>query len=126
MIRPWRERLRTLYPTEKWMLESPGCESRNFGDTVCARESKLRIDFGPGYRVYFAIDIDTVDMLFCGGDKTPCFEACAAREGRDQFLRDLPRRSIAISRILGQTSLHDRIERSNLKRRSRQVVLAVQ
>jgi hypothetical protein len=29
---------------------------------VWARESKLKIDFGPGYRVYFTIDIDTVDV----------------------------------------------------------------
>ena len=76
-------------PDEKWMLESPGCESRNFGDTVWATESKLRIDFGPGYRVYFVIDIDTVDVLFCGGDKTACFEACAARAGTSSFATSL-------------------------------------
>ena len=46
-------------------------------------------------------------------------EAFAARESGNQFLRDLCRRAIAIPRILGQTTLHDRIERSNLNRLSR-------
>src|SRR6266849_3276032 len=55
-----------------------------------------------------------------------CFEACAARKSRDQFLRDLGRRAIPISRILCETALYHRIERSNLNRLSRQMVLAVQ
>ncbi len=36
-------------------------------------------------------------------------EACAACYGRDQFLRDLGRRAIAIPWILVETTLHDRI-----------------
>jgi putative addiction module killer protein len=31
--------------------------------------SELRIDWGPGYRVYFARDGVTVVLLLCGGDK---------------------------------------------------------
>jgi putative addiction module killer protein len=31
--------------------------------------SELRIDHGPGYRVYYAQDRDTVILLLCGGDK---------------------------------------------------------
>jgi putative addiction module killer protein len=31
--------------------------------------SELRIDWGPGYRVYFARDGATVVLLLCGGDK---------------------------------------------------------
>ena len=30
---------------------------------------ELKIDFGPGYRVYFGIDGDTLIVLLCGGDK---------------------------------------------------------
>lgn len=30
---------------------------------------ELKIAFGPGYRVYFAEDGDTVVVLLCGGDK---------------------------------------------------------
>ena len=31
--------------------------------------SELRIDWGPGYRVYFGRDRQTVIVLLCGGDK---------------------------------------------------------
>lgn len=30
---------------------------------------ELKIDFGPGYRVYFAKDAETIILLLCGGDK---------------------------------------------------------
>lgn len=32
--------------------------------------SELRIDYGPGYRVYFAYSDATTALLLCGGDKT--------------------------------------------------------
>lgn len=31
--------------------------------------SEMRIDYGPGYRVYFVRRGDTVMILLCGGDK---------------------------------------------------------
>ena len=45
--------------------------SGNFGDHKFCREGvwELRIDFGPGYRVYYARDVDTVILLLCGGSK---------------------------------------------------------
>lgn len=30
---------------------------------------ELRIDFGPGYRVYFGMEKDHIVILLCGGDK---------------------------------------------------------
>lgn len=43
----------------------------NFGDYKSVREGvmELRIDCGPGYRVYFARPGDAVVLLLCGGDK---------------------------------------------------------
>ena len=31
--------------------------------------SEMRIDYGPGYRVYFVARGDTIVVLLCGGDK---------------------------------------------------------
>ena len=46
-------------------------EVGNFGDSRYLRDgmSELRIDWGPGYRVYFGRDGDAVVVLLCGGDK---------------------------------------------------------
>jgi putative addiction module killer protein len=46
-------------------------ETGNFGDVKFLRDgvSELRIDWGPGYRVYFGRDGRTVVILLCGGDK---------------------------------------------------------
>lgn len=43
----------------------------NFGDCRSLREgvSELRIDWGPGYRVYFANLGRACVLLLCGGDK---------------------------------------------------------
>ncbi len=43
----------------------------NFGDCKALREgvSELRIDWGPGYRVYFANVGRSVVLLLCGSDK---------------------------------------------------------
>jgi len=43
----------------------------NLGDckTVGAGVLELRVDYGPGYRVYLAEDGPTLVLLLCGGDK---------------------------------------------------------
>ena len=43
----------------------------NFGDSKPLRGgiSELRIDWGPGYRVYYALVGRTCVLLLCGGDK---------------------------------------------------------
>ena len=43
----------------------------NFGDCKALREGvfELRIDWGPGYRVYYAMLGRTCVLLLCGGDK---------------------------------------------------------
>ena len=45
--------------------------SGDFGDHAFCRDGvwELRIDFGPGYRVYYALRGRTVVILLCGGDK---------------------------------------------------------
>ena len=43
----------------------------NFGDckTVGGAINELRIDYGPGYRIYFAKEDSTIVILLCGGIK---------------------------------------------------------
>lgn len=45
--------------------------SGNFGDHAFCRDGvwELRIDVGPGYRVYYALRGRTTVILLCGGDK---------------------------------------------------------
>jgi putative addiction module killer protein len=46
-------------------------ELGNFGDHKFCRDGvwELRIDVGPGYRVYYAIADRMIVLLLCGGDK---------------------------------------------------------
>lgn len=46
-------------------------EQGNFGDHKFCRDGvwELRIDVGPGYRVYYAMSGKEVVLLLCGGDK---------------------------------------------------------
>jgi putative addiction module killer protein len=46
-------------------------EAGNFGAAKLLREGvfELRLDFGPGYRVYFGRDGNTLIILLGGGDK---------------------------------------------------------
>jgi putative addiction module killer protein len=43
----------------------------NLGDWKSVGEgvSELRVDYGPGYRVYFGLKGQTLVVLLCGGDK---------------------------------------------------------
>jgi putative addiction module killer protein len=54
----------------------------NFGDHKPVGEGvkELRIDFGPGYRVYFAEHGTTVVLLLCGGDKATQTEDIATAQ----------------------------------------------
>ena len=66
-------------PFREWLHELRDVRARarirvrfgNFGDakSVGGGVSKLRIPYGPGYRVYFARTGSTVVLLLCGGDK---------------------------------------------------------
>lgn len=50
---------------ERLALGNPG-NVKSLGDGV----SELKINFGPGYRVYFTRAGKTVVLLLCGGDKS--------------------------------------------------------
>lgn len=58
-------RARILVRVDRLIHGNPG-DHRNLGDGV----SELRIDAGPGYRVYFAWRGDRLLLLLAGGEKS--------------------------------------------------------
>ena len=63
-LRDVRARARVLVRVERLAVGNPG-DVRPVGEGV----SELRIDYGPGYRVYFKRQGRTVVVLLAGGDK---------------------------------------------------------
>lgn len=63
-LRDTRARVRIQVRLDRLALGNAG-DVRPVGGGV----SELRIDYGPGYRVYFTRVGDTVLLLLCGGDK---------------------------------------------------------
>ena len=62
----------------------------NFGDHKPCRDgvSELRIDYGPGYRVYYFHHGQTLVVLLCGGDKrTQAADISSAVTYKADFLR---------------------------------------
>ena len=63
-LRDLRARARVLVRVERLAAGNPG-DVRPVGEGV----SEMRIDYGPGYRVYFTKQGRTVVVLLAGGDK---------------------------------------------------------
>jgi len=64
-LRDIRARARVLARVERLAAGNPG-DVKAVGEGV----SKLRIDYGPGYRIYFTMRGHTVIILLAGGDKS--------------------------------------------------------
>jgi putative addiction module killer protein len=67
----WFARLRDARARARILTRLDLARRRHFGDCRSAGEAvlEMRIDFGPGYRVYFLSD-SAVLILLCGGDKS--------------------------------------------------------
>jgi putative addiction module killer protein len=67
----WLNKLRDMQARARIDVRLNRLANGLIGDTKFVGEgvSELRIDWGPGYRVYFARDGVTVVLLPCGGDK---------------------------------------------------------
>jgi putative addiction module killer protein len=68
----WLKSLRDPKAQARILARIVSAELGNFGDCKPAGEgvSEMRIDFGPGYRVYFSRQGETVYLLLAGGDKS--------------------------------------------------------
>ena len=68
----WLDSLRDIRGREKTRARLNRIRLGNFGDSSSVGEGveELRIDFGPGYRVYFGQAGTKIVLLLCGGDKS--------------------------------------------------------
>jgi putative addiction module killer protein len=68
----WRRKLRDHQAGEALDRRLFRVRLGNFGDHKYLRDgvSELRINIGPGYRLYYAVDGDKIVLLLCGGDKS--------------------------------------------------------
>ncbi|MCE5181866.1 MAG: type II toxin-antitoxin system RelE/ParE family toxin [Betaproteobacteria bacterium] len=68
----WIDNLRDLQARARIQVRIERLSAGNAGDakTVGEGVSELRIDYGPGYRVYFTKHGREVVILLAGGDKT--------------------------------------------------------
>jgi putative addiction module killer protein len=68
----WLAELAGLRARAKILVRIRRAERGHFGDVKLLEDgvSEMRIDCGPGYRVYFAREGHTVYLLLCGGNKS--------------------------------------------------------
>lgn len=68
----WVKRLKDRKARAKINVRINRVRLGNFGDRRSVGDGifELKIDYGPGYRIYYAhVEKDTVVLLLCGGDK---------------------------------------------------------
>lgn len=70
-FREWLDRLRDQQAQVRIAARIRHAEAGNLGDakSVGGGISEMRVDVGPGYRLYFTRRGNIVIVLLCGGDK---------------------------------------------------------
>jgi len=71
MFSAWLDQLGSVAATARIIARIRRLELGNPGDakSVGGGVSEMKIDYGPGYRVYFTRRGKTIIILLCGGDK---------------------------------------------------------
>jgi putative addiction module killer protein/probable addiction module antidote protein len=97
----WLSGLRDLRTRAKIVARLDRLSVGNFGDCKALRGglSELRINWGPGYRVYYAFVGRACVLLLCGGDKGKTAIGYQARAGISQRLQgeDSMKREASVS-----------------------------
>ena len=90
----WLEELKDLRTRAKILTRIDRLAVGNFGDCRSLQGGlfELRIDWGPGYRVYYAMLGQTCVLLLCGGDKRK--QASDIQRARNYFKDYLQRTRI--------------------------------
>jgi putative addiction module killer protein len=67
----WLDGLRDRMARKRILMRIARVETGLLGDwkTVGDGVSELRIDYGPGYRIYYTIRKNVIVILLCGSDK---------------------------------------------------------
>jgi putative addiction module killer protein len=70
-FKTWLRRLNDDDAVARIVARIRRMEQGNFGDTrsVGAGVREMRVDYDPGYRVYYVEQGSTIVILLCGGDK---------------------------------------------------------
>ncbi len=68
----WLHKLRDQRAVARIAMRLRRAEQGNLGDVRAVGDgvSELRVDYGPGYRVYFVRRSERLIVLLCGGDKS--------------------------------------------------------
>jgi putative addiction module killer protein len=68
----WLKKLRDPIGKAHIVARIRSAEAGNFGDckSVSKDVAEMRINCGPGYRVYYTREGSTIYLLLCGGDKS--------------------------------------------------------
>ena len=70
-FRDWLVGLRDIQARARIRVRLNRVRLGNLGDCKSVGEGvhEMRLDFGPGYRMYLGLDGDVLVVLLCGGDK---------------------------------------------------------
>lgn len=68
----WRDKLKDAEAKRRIRIRLTYVEKGTLGDSKSVGEGvyEMRIDYGPGYRLYFALAGLQLILLLCGGDKS--------------------------------------------------------
>ena len=72
VVHRWLSSLRDLRARARIMVRLDRAKAGNLGDCKPLKDGvcEMRIDYGPGYRIYYALIESVVVLLLQGGDKT--------------------------------------------------------
>lgn len=72
VYKKWLKRIKDNLTLSIISARTDRLKDGNFGDAKPVGEGvfELRIHYGPGYRIYFTRQGETIVLLLCGGDKS--------------------------------------------------------